>query len=137
MTMFADWCQKYLFHDWEYMSWLLIAVAIDTVLGLWKHFKTKDANSKDFWNAFAIKIAVYMLLMILANLLQYVTVHGERVTAVGWISEYICTYMIVREAFSVVENIQAIYPIFPEAFVTRLKDFANNAGEVKNQEEES
>ena len=36
--------------------------------------------------------------------------------------------MMVREIFSCVENIQAIYPIFPTSFVKRLKDF-NDRGE--------
>ena len=36
--------------------------------------------------------------------------------------------MMVRECFSCVENIQAIYPIFPTSFVRRLKDF-NDKGE--------
>ena len=40
--------------------------------------------------------------------------------------------MMVREVFSCVENIQAIYPILPASFVRRLKDF-NDKGEYISQ----
>ena len=40
--------------------------------------------------------------------------------------------MMVREAFSCVENIQAIYPILPPSFVKRLKDF-NDRGEYTSE----
>ena len=42
--------------------------------------------------------------------------------------------MMVREGFSCVENIQAIYPIFPTSFVRRLKDF-NDSGEYIKKDE--
>ena len=35
---------------------------------------------------------------------------------------------MVREIFSIIENIQAIYPIFPRNFVKHMKDF-NDKGD--------
>ena len=63
-------------------------------------------------------------------------IFGEGVAAVGgtvvgpmqWIGTYLCVFMMVREIFSIIENIQAIYPILPKNFVKRMKDF-NDSGE--------
>ena len=64
----------------------------------------------------------------LPNVLANFKVNGSVVGTTQWIGTYLCVFMMVRECFSCVENIQAIYPIFPTSFVRRLKDF-NDKGE--------
>ena len=36
---------QYLFQDWEFAKWIAVAIAIDTILGVWKHLIHKDASS--------------------------------------------------------------------------------------------
>ena len=79
-----------------------------------------------------LKIAIYIVLLILSNVLSNYTVQGSVVGATQWIGTYLCVFMMVREAFSCVENIQAIYPILPPSFVKRLKDF-NDRGEYTSE----
>ena len=134
LSVLAD-VGRYFYQDWEFAKWIGVAVAVDTFLGVWKHLVHKDASSETFFSKFCKKIVIYILLLILTNVLQHVTVNGSAVGPTQWIGTYICVFMLVREAFSCVENIQAVYPIFPASFVKRLKDF-NDKGEYKLDEEE-
>ena len=121
-------CSRYLYQDWEFAKWIAVAVILDTVLGVIKHLLHKDASSESFFSKFGKKIAVYIVLLILSNVLTNYTVQGSIIGPTQWIGTYLCVFMMVREGFSCVENIQAIYPIFPTSFVRRLKDF-NDKGE--------
>ena len=131
LSIVADFSQ-YLYQDWEFAKWIAVAIVVDTVLSVWKHLIHKDASSEQFFSKFCKKIVVYLLLLILSNVLSNFTVHGSVVGATQWIGTYLCVFMMVREVFSCVENIQAIYPILPASFVRRLKDF-NDKGEYINQ----
>ena len=133
LSIVADF-SRYLFQDWEFAKWIAVAVGVDTVLGLWKHLIHKDASSESFFAKFGKKIAVYILLLILSNVLSNCTVAGRIVGTTQWMGTYLCVLMLVRETFSCVENIQAIIPIFPKSFVKRLKDF-NDKGEYVNNKE--
>ena len=119
---------RFLFQDWEFAKWIAGAVILDTVLGLVKHLMLKDASSGSLFGKFGKKIGIYIVLLILSNILTNYTVQGNIVGATQWIGSYLCVFMMVREGFSCVENIQAIYPIFPTSFIRRLKDF-NDKGE--------
>lgn len=127
LSIVADY-GLYLYQDWEFAKWIGIAVILDTILGVVKHLLRKDLASEMFFIKFGKKIAVYIILLILSNILTNYTVQGCVVGETQWIGTYLCVFMMVREAFSCVENIQAIYPIFPVSFVRRLKDF-NDKGE--------
>ena len=127
LSIVAD-CSRYLYQDWEFAKWIAVAVILDTVLGVIKHLLHKDASSESFFSKFGKKIAVYIVLLILSNVLTNYTVQGSIIGLTQWIGTYLCVFMMVREGFSCVENIQAIYPIFPTSFIRRLKDF-NDKGE--------
>ena len=127
LSIVAD-LSRYLYQDWEFGKWIGITVVLDTILGVIKHLLHKDASSESFFSKFGKKIAIYIVLLILSNILSNYTVQGSVVGATQWIGTYLCVFMMVREGFSCVENIQAIYPILPVAFVKRLKDF-NDRGE--------
>lgn len=131
LSIVADFSQ-YLYQDWEFAKWIAVAIVVDTVLSVWKHLVHKDASSELFFSKFCKKIVIYILLLILSNVLSNFTVHGSVVGATQWIGTYLCVFMMVREVFSCVENIQAIYPILPASFVRRLKDF-NDKGEYISQ----
>lgn len=124
---------KYVYQDWEFAKWIGMAVIIDTVLGFIKHLVHKDASSEEFFVKFSKKIVVYILLLILANILTNFTVGGDVVGATQWMGTYLCVFMMVREAISIMENANAITPVFPKSFIKRFKDF-NEKGEYIKQE---
>ena len=130
LTIVAD-IFSYVYQDWEFTKWIAIAIIVDTILGLWKHFLYKDASSREFFSKFGKKIGIYICLLILSNVLAHSTVQGSVVGTTQWISTYICVFMLVRECFSCIENMQAIYPILPTSFIKRLKDFNDNGEYVK------
>ena len=127
---------KYVYQDWEFAKWIGVAVIVDTILGIAKHWIHKDASSEDFWSKFSKKIFVYMLLLILANLLTNYTVGGNVVGTTQWMGTYLCTYMIIREAISVMENANAIYPVIPKSIIKRFKDFNEKGEYIKRQSNE-
>lgn len=128
---------KYVYQDWEFAKWIGVAVAIDTLIGLLKHLVHKDASSENFFVKFSKKIAVYILLLILSNILTNFTVNGSNVGTTDWMGTYLCTYMLVREAISIMENANAIIPIFPRWFIKRFKDFNDKGEYIKKTEEQS
>ncbi|WP_315319834.1 bacteriophage holin [Prevotella aurantiaca] len=130
LTIVAD-IFSYVYQDWEFTKWIAIAIIVDTILGLWKHFLYKDASSREFFSKFGKKIGIYICLLILSNVLAHSTVQGSVVGTTQWISTYLCVFMLVRECFSCIENMQAIYPILPTSFIKRLKDFNDNGEYVK------
>lgn len=134
LTVVADYMQ-YLITDWEFAKWIAVLIVIDTLLGIAKHLLYKDASSEDFWSGFAKKISVYLVLMILSNVLSNYTIYGEAVGSTEWMSKYLCIYMIVREAISIVENSNAIYPILPAKLIKRFKDFGENGEYLVNDKE--
>ena len=103
---------QYVYRDWEFAKWIFIAVVVDTVVSLVKHWIIKDLSSEEFWSKFSKKIKLDK-----------------------WIGEYMCTAMLLREVFSIVENGCAIMPVLPKSFLKRLKDF-NEKGEYINKKKE-
>lgn len=126
---------QYVYRDWEFAKWIFIAVVVDTVVSLVKHWIIKDLSSEDFWVKFSRKIFVYICLLILSNLLTNYTVNGHLVGSTQWIGEYLCVYMLIREAISILENVNAVMPIVPVWLLRRLKDF-NEKGEYINKKKE-
>lgn len=133
LSIIAD-IGRYFYQDWEFAKWIGVAVTVDTLLGIVKHLVHKDASSEDFWSKFCKKIFVYMILLIIANVLTNYTVGGNVIGTTQWMGTYLCTYMIVRECISVMENVNAIYPIFPKSIIKRFKDFNDKGEYIKKQE---
>lgn len=133
LTALTEWT-KYLVQDWEFAKWIAVLVVVDTVLGMVKHIIRKDLSSEDFWGGFAKKIFVYIVLMILSNVLASYTVGGEAVGATSWMSRYLCIFMVVREAISILENTNAIYPILPKGLIKRFRDFGEKGEYIKPED---
>ena len=132
----ATQIMKYVYQDWEYAKWIGVAILIDTLVSLIKHWIMKDVSSEEFWSKFSKKIFVYIILLILSNLLANYTVNGQNIVPTEWMADYLCVFMMVREAISILENINAIMPIVPIWLLKRLKDF-NEKGEYINKNEEN
>lgn len=130
LTFMVD-VMKYIFQDWEFAKWICIAIIIDTVASIVKHWIHKDLNSEEFWGKFAKKIFVYILLMITSNILTNYTVNGHLIGATLWIGEYLCVMMLIREVFSIFENVNGIMPVVSKSILKRLKDFNENGEYIK------
>ena len=127
---------RYIYQDWEFAKWIGVAVAVDTIVSLVKHWIQKDISSEEFWHKFAKKIFIYIMLLIASNFLTNYTVNGHLVGPTQWIGEYLCVYMLIREGISIMENANAIMPILPAWFLKRLKDFNEKGEYIKRQSNE-
>lgn len=126
---------RYVYQDWEFAKWIAIAVVLDTVLGLVKAWIKKDISSEEFWQKFSKKIFAYICLLILSNVMQNYKVNGSAVGATEWVGNYLCTFMLVREAISILENVNAITPIVPQWLLERMRDFTEKDNQPRNKEE--
>lgn len=136
LTFMVD-IMKYIFQDWEFAKWICLAVLIDTLCSMVKHWIQKDFNSEDFWHGFAKKIFVYIILMITSNLLVNYTVNGNIIGTTQWIGEYLCIMMLIREAISIFENVNGIMPVVPSSILKRLKDFNEKGEYIKKDEKDN
>ena len=127
---------QYIFQDWEFAKWIGVAIAVDTIVSLVKHWLHKDISSEDFWHKFATKIFIYIMLLIASNFLTNYTVNGHVVGPTQWVGEYLCVYMLIREGISILENVNAITPVVPLWLLKRLKDF-NEKGEYVNKKDQA
>lgn len=124
-----NFCSVYIFSDWEFVRYLVVAMVLDTALGFITHWRNKDLSSKAY-GMIAKKLITYSAALILSNIVTNFTVHGERVGTLEWFGTFVCTMLMVRETLSIIENIEEISPgTFPKAIIKRLKLFDSETGE--------
>jgi phage-related holin len=113
--------QRYIFADWEFMKFLLVLVAIDTMLSLYRHYHSNSINSKRF--AIIIpKLIGYLLLLILSHVIVHFTVEGEQNSLFAWFQTFCYSAIIVREALSILEHFSLLFPsIVPKTILKRLR----------------
>lgn len=125
--------EKYLFNDWEYLRWLVVLVAIDTLLGITYAWKTNQFSSYGF-SKVIVKMLLYGCCLVVINVLTRFTIAGETPALMAdlasWFAYFLLTVLMLREAISVFENIAKIEPRFlPTWVLVRLKAFENQLTE--------
>ena len=129
ITPFIELFEKYVFGDWEFVKYLVVLVVIDTILGFSKHYIKHDISSKAY-GMIAKKIVSYSIVMIVAHVVATFRVGGEQIESLVWFRYFACSALMVREAISIIENLEVISPGFiPKSIVRRLSEFDSNTGE--------
>ena len=128
ITPFIELFEKYVFGDWEFVKYLVVLVVIDTILGFSKHYIKHDISSKAY-GMIAKKIVSYSIVMIVAHVVATFKVGGEQIESLVWFRYFACSELMVREAISIIENLEVISPGFiPKSIVRRLSEFDSNTG---------
>ena len=128
ITPFIELFEKYVFGDWEFVKYLVVLVVIDTILGFSKHYIKHDISSKAY-GMIAKKIVTYSIVMIVAHVVATFRVGGEQIESLVWFRYFACSALMVREAISIIENLEVISPGFiPKSIVRRLSEFDSNTG---------
>ena len=123
-----NFCSVYIFSDWEFVRYLVVAMVLDTALGFIIHWRNRDLSSKAY-GMIAKKLITYSAALILANVVTNFKVYGQPVDALTWFGHFVCVMLMVRETLSIIENIEDICPgFFPKSIITRLKDFDSITG---------
>ena len=115
--------EKYIFSDWQFLVFLLILTALDTILGLYRAWLKKELSSQIFSRVFT-KLLLYLSMLVLTHVLVSFTVEGAKNSIFGWFSSVAYAGIMVRESLSILENLTAINPnILPGWVMDRLKGF--------------
>lgn len=123
----------YVFSDWEFLKFLVVLMVLDTTLGFIKHWISHDLSSKAY-GMIGRKLIVYSAVLILANVISHYKIDGETQTTLQWFGTFCCTALMVREALSIIENVEAISPgFFPKSIIRRLNDFNSETGEINKE----
>lgn len=127
-TIFIEAFEKYIFKDWEFVKFLIVAVIVDTLLGFVKAVYAHNVSSKAY-GMIAKKLIIYMCVLILSHVLSNFSVGGIKLISFQWFQYFACTALIIREAISIVENIAYLFPgLIPASIMKRLKDFDSITG---------
>lgn len=124
--------EKYIFSDWEFLIFLFILVALDTITGIWKHYKLQTISSSGF-SGFFTKVIVYCLFLIVIHILGNFTDNKISLAALEWVEQVAYGALIVRESISIIENLGVIHPgLIPASVLKRLKQYDSQGHFNKN-----
>ena len=125
-AVLSEFFEKYLFSDWQYLVFLVIMVAIDSILGAYAAYKRQELSSKG-WGKIIEKLLIYFSFLVMTHVLMFVTINGQKVTLLSWLDDTLFFAILIREAISVVENAALINPtLVPKWLLSKLKSFDND-----------
>lgn len=121
----------YIFSDWQFVTFLMVLIIVDTLLGTYNAYKKKKLESRAYARLFE-KILLYAGLLILTHVLMRFPVAGAATGLFNWLDDTLYCAIMVREALSIFENIAEIKPNFlPIWLVSRFKKF-DETGQFKD-----
>lgn len=130
----VNWFEKYVFHDWEFIKYLVVLIIFDTLISWVYHIREKDFSSKGF-GMILVKLFSYAGLLSLGHILSSYTINSSQVTTFTWINSLICTSLLIREAISIVENVSKLNPNLVPTWLRKfLQDFDENGVIKKNKD---
>lgn len=118
---------KYLWSDWEFVTWLAILIAIDTATGMWYAFRMGVINSNAMQSTIR-KVVLYGITLVLIHVITNVTVRGNPNIILSYIMPQLdaimYSYIVLREVVSIVENVGKLgYNVFPKWIMRKINDF--------------
>ncbi|OUJ68667.1 bacteriophage holin [Hymenobacter crusticola] len=117
--------EKYLFSDWDFLSFLLVLILVDTVMGVQRSWKLRTVSSRGFSRIF-IKLCLYANMLILSHVMTHFTVRGNPNVLFQWFDYFMYSCMMAREGLSILEHIAFIEPrMVPKALRLRLAVIAD------------
>ncbi len=130
ITPFVGWFEKYVFGDWEFLKFLVVLMIVDTLMGFLHHIKKKDFSVEGF-EKILIKVICYGCALIVAHDLSSYKILGASIGGFEWFRVTICTALIVREALSILNNIQKVYPNVLPPRIRKYLKYYDETGEIK------
>lgn len=122
----VHWFEKYVFHDWEFIKYLVVLIVIDTLISWIYHIREKDFSSKGF-GMILTKLFSYTALLSLGHILSSYTIKNDEITTFTWINSLICTSLLIREGISIIENVSKLNSnLVPTWLRKLLRDFDEN-----------
>lgn len=126
ISWLAELIERYVVGECHWVVYLAVLMVLDTILGFTKHWITHTVSSKG-WGDVGIKLLLYLAVLILGHTLGSAEMAAGTGTGhLAWFKTFSCVFLMVREAISIVENIEEIKPGFwPKWLVRRLNAIQN------------
>ena len=102
--------QKYLFSDFTFLKWLVIAMVCDLLTGVVKAWNKKEAITSKGLRQTISKCVQYGVFLIITNVLTHYEINGQAVSNFTWLTKLAYEFVILIEIKSVYENIVDINP---------------------------
>lgn len=132
--------ERYFFSDWEFLFYLLIAMALDTVLGLGLAIWNKRISPQGFGSIF-VKIIVYGSVLIIGHGVTSVTINGSTIVGAQYFTMLCYASIYFKEVLSIIRNLGKVNKnLVPKWILKRLEGF-DETGDInklmaKKEEEE-
>jgi phage-related holin len=133
-TVFGSLFEKYIFGDWDFLKYLTVIVATDTILALVYHIKKKSVSSKGF-AMICTKVISYAAMLIVANAARHIHTEVSIDHGGEWVASLICWSLFMREGLSIMEKLSLLnINIVPKKIMKYFREF-NNEEENDNTSE--
>jgi hypothetical protein len=94
--------EKFIFRDWEFLTYLIIAVFLDTLSGIYKNFKTFSFSL--LTKKLMRKFFYYLVFLVMIHGLRHFTVGGKENVLLNFVDMFFYGVIYLREADSVCRN---------------------------------
>jgi toxin secretion/phage lysis holin len=103
--------EKFIFNDWQFAAFVVVAVGVDTLTGIAKALKLGKFNSSKLGKGVLAKLIGYGAALIIVHVILNAPVRGSENEVIGtivpWLDAVVYSFILIREAISVVENLGA------------------------------
>lgn len=142
LAPYLDVFEEYVFNDWQFIITVMILLVVDTITGVWKGYKAKQLSSYKFRDVLK-KAALYLMLIVIANVVSRYTVQGQANVLLQWVDNTVYALITITELLSILENMGALGVRIPVWLLKRLRDFTETGkfdpkpreGEAKQKED--
>jgi phage-related holin len=115
--------ETYMYADWQFLNFLVVLVAINSLLGLYVQYKNHTLK----WILVSLwfqKILIYACYLILVHIISHFTIEGEKNQYFGWFNGIANAALIIRESIYILENMGAIRSgLIPKWLLKKLKQY--------------
>lgn len=114
---------KFIFHDWEFLGFLVVVMTLDLITGMRKAYILKQFILSTGLRKTVNKGIQYFSFLIICHVLASFEVDGISYHFLDWLPKVSCVYLILVECKSVLENIYGIDQHFNvKFFINLVKD---------------
>lgn len=121
--------EKFIFRDWEFLTYLIIIVILDTLSGVYRNFK--DFSFSLLTRKLMRKFFYYMIFLVMIHGLRHFTVGGKENLLLNFVDIFFFGVIYLREADSVCRNMRG------KGLATTIKEWTRFLFNVRKSVEEA
>lgn len=134
-SLFVSFIEKYLFCDWELLSWISILIGLEFLVKTYIAFREKKFSSKSI-DPLLQKCILYSICLILGHILKNYTIDKRHPTHLDWLSNYLAIGLILRETLSIIETLSRIKGFIPRWLLAKLGNMGTHLFDFSKENKE-